>query len=729
MQSKLEDKSKKEILCELHELQEQLTSHKRKERVLKTRDAILSAVGFAAEKFLLDFSWLPHTRELLKNLGHATEVDHVHIMKITSQMDDEVITRNICEWKKEKDEYKEEVHAKAQNITQNPRFILTSALHKRWIDLFKLRQPIYGTLDKFPPLEEKFLQSKGIKSFFAMPIYVGDVWWGLLCFKNYQFLRPWSHIESEALLTVCAIIGNAICRGQVKKELVTAKTIAEDASRAKSEFLANMSHEIRTPISGVMGAIEVLLSTPLNSEQRKTLEMTKTSTHSLLTIINDILDFSKIEARKLELMPTNFNLHETLEKIVALFTIQKKYQDLQITLTIHSDIPQKMRGDSARIGQVVKNLLSNALKFTKEGSVNVEVCLVAEKGDILELMFSVKDTGIGISPDRVPHLFQSFSQIDDSYSKKYGGTGLGLAISRKLSKMMGGDMWVESVPEKGSTFHFRVSLEKTRDITKRIDPSQETKKEEEIYLASREILLVEDNELNQKFLCHFLARSGHKVFTAINGLEALEALDKKNFDIILMDIQMPKLNGLETTKRIRNSQKSYAQIPIIALTAYAIKGEKEKFLEAGMNDYLSKPIDIQELYKIIHRVMTIKSQSTERKNKELIHFDKNAALKNFGEDMSFWEDLRLFFIEQSAPQYISQLEKSLAENDMICVKRAAHSMKGASGTVNAVRIKKIAEQIEEACDNEENEKIEQAIVALVKEIHEIHELIGKEKVS
>jgi signal transduction histidine kinase/ActR/RegA family two-component response regulator len=533
-------------------------------------------------------------RHLHRIVGRLISTENFFVALIEKRGDDRYLTLPYCV-----DSRDNNLQGMECKLDQKPRLLTTH--------LIKTRRPLLLTPDNYHVVcHEHQLRPIGSEphSWLGAPFYLDDQA-GAVVVKSYEKI-VYTEKDKELMAYVARQLGDALKRKKAVEALEAAKNRAEEAEKNKSIFLANMSHEIRTPMNGILGLTDLLLKSDISGHQRTYLELVQSSADRLLKMINDILDFSKIEAGKLELNIAPFSLRNTIADALEILAINAAKKDIAMIVECDEQITDKLMGDADKLHQILINLVGNAIKFTNRGSVTLSVRPAGTPAvqDLIDLRFQVKDTGIGIPADEIGNVFTSFRQLGTTRDSNNRGTGLGLVIAAELVGMMGGKICVESHPGIGTIFYFSIRFPLAPLPTEEPLPCEQPSYPHlpEVFERLR-ILLVEDEFINRTLAVTVLEREGWLVSVAENGKQALQLLESDNFDVVLMDIQMPEMNGYEATIAIRNREQGGRHLPIIAMTAYAVKGDREKCLASGMDGYISKPIKPDRLREEIETVL------------------------------------------------------------------------------------------------------------------------------
>jgi signal transduction histidine kinase/CheY-like chemotaxis protein/PAS domain-containing protein len=638
---------------------------------LVRNEKMLTSIAFATKELLSNHDFATATQKAITLLGDGAGVDRAYLFENSLDENGNILSSQRFEWSALG------VPAEIDNPNLQGLPIGLFGEGSRLMAQSHLYQAIVDQMQDDPELKE-LLQSQDILSILLIPIYVEEYFWGFVGFDDCTNERKWSEAETALLISFADSISNAIERKNMERNLVKSMEAANEASIAKSEFLANMSHEIRTPLNGVIGFSDLLMKTNLDENQKGFLKSILQSGTLLLDLINDILDFSKIEAGKLELSSEWVNIKDLATDTLKIIQPTTSEKNLKLDLLLDEKLPKAVFVDSTRIKQILINLLSNASKFTHQGEIILSVIVdgeVSQDGS-MPIIFSVQDTGIGISKEKERTIFEAFAQEDNSTTRKYGGTGLGLTICSKLLELMESKLELQTVLGKGSKFYFKLDMPVSEET---FIPKTELKmngsnlplnsKKEHGSSKVFKILLVDDNPVNMllaKAIVKKLLPSS-LVFEAFNGLEALNEYKKEKPDLIFMDIQMPEMSGYEATKEIRKIDDD-DRTPIVALTAGTVKGEHQRCIEAGMDDYLSKPVLVSDIAGMIEKYLDSSPNTS-----QVIASSKFEEYRL--SDPNFYKELLEVSISNIEKLQIN-LINHLKENNLHGVKQTGHALKG-----------------------------------------------------
>ncbi len=529
-------------------------------------------------------------------------------------------------------------------------------------------------------------------------------------------LKPFEERDLHSAIEV------AIYKHHMEQELRRAIKDAEAANEAKSSFLATVSHELRTPMNGILGLTDILLSSDMNDEQRDYLGLIKESASSLLRVLNDLLDYAKIEARILELREGRFNLAKSVESTIQAHRGLAERKGLVLDCDIDPEVPQVLKGDSGRLSQVLNNLISNSIKFTDSGGVAVQVTTDENSSkkvlpqNNVRLEFSVMDTGVGIPTAKAEKIFDSFTQVENYMTRNQGGVGLGLSISHRLVSMLGGSMWMETEQEEGSTFHFTAEFELGRDEK----PAPETGASKKItkFSKKRRILLADDNMITRRVVETFLTKMGCELQIVENGVEALEQLENNDFDLVIMDVQMPVMDGFEATRIIRSGERANInpQIPVLALTAHAMKGDRERCLDVGMSGYLAKPVSAGSLMSGIMSVLgedknPVSDGGESEGSQHAPVIDIEGVLGRFEGNEALVREVYTHFMK-TVPGHVAKIDEYCDACDLEAVIGQAGIIRGMALDVGAEKISKTTYDIEKMVRTSDVNAVSSAISKL-----------------
>lgn len=650
-----------------------------------------------------ELRWIEQSVVLLEEKGQATGFQSI-AKDVTERKYAEMLLADAEQRIKAKqDEYQERLQAILDNM---PMIVYLKDLEGKFMMVNRQFHDTFGTTDKgvigktgidvhqTKEDSERFEEADSKVKRTGRPVEIEGAVLTRQGERNMLIVKFPLFDKNNQLVAISAVGKDITELMRYQRQLIAARQRAEKAERLQEEFLANMSHEIRTPMNGIIGMTNLLETTTLNTEQREYLHLIQESSGILLALINDILDLSKIKSGRMSVEKADYNLHQTIDSIIAPFKVKAKQKGIRVT-RILEDVPVMVSGDQHKLQQVLNNLLSNAVKFTTEGAVTL-FATTEQRQDALYLVCSVSDTGIGIAPENLEQVFESFVQAGNDMVRRFGGTGLGLAITRRLVELQHGQISVSSVLGEGSSFYFELPLVVSNNMpaTKDNTPLQEQKELSACALKGKKILLIEDNLVNQKVTYLMLHKAGMLVDIANHGREAIALLEKKTYDLIITDLQMPEMDGFQTVAYIRN--KLHLSIPIIAMTASALRNEKDRCLELGMNEYLTKPFSPTTLFYHLNRLLAPEENRAEKP--AVLPEEKPQELYNLSfleemDDADYAAEVLELFLS-STPVALAGIKEAAFREEWTEVYKKAHSLKSSLGILQLHKMLQTVTEIE-----------------------------------
>jgi len=698
------------------------------EQNLLKQERMLEGVNNATFQLLMEQDILTVTTNFLKTVGNAFQADRAYIFQNVLNADGQICMNQTFEW----------AGGDVDAVIDFP-ILQELPYHEagllRAYHILSRQKPFYGIVEDFPKAEKDLLKMQDIVSILICPIFIKSKFWGFIGLDDCKHGRVWSPVEISMLFSLANSYGGTIDREALWQEMKIAKDKAEDAYKEKTNFLSTMSHEIRTPMNSVIGMTQLLLKDKPKEDQIENLNLLNFSAQNLLNLINDILDYSKIEANKAVLVKDRFNLNFTIHSLLSSLKTLSKSKGLELIEDIDPALDAFFISDSVKLIQILSNLISNAIKFTEKGTITFKAKQFDETEDYSYVRFTIQDTGIGIEDEKLAYIFESFTQIDSSEKRTQGGTGLGLAITKKLVELFGSEIHISSIVGKGSTFYFDLRLQKSDGLDQTTAGVLKTdESDDEEVVRGKVALLVEDNKVNQVVAGKFLKSWGMEVEIADNGLIALEILNNTHIDVVLMDLQMPVMDGITATKEIRKLPgKKWKKLPIIALTAAVLGEEEFNARNAGMDEFVSKPFNPKVLLSkiaqvILNKVPDMGIQSSENKSqKSTVRLKPN--IRYFEEmangDNEFLKEILatlILLLKETKKNY----RNALLESDYEALIRLKHKVKAELFQVDALIIEDLMEQGKQIVMNGEFSQRESNILKIETTIDSLIEFLKTE---